>query len=82
MRWSLPKDGEIREIKKFAWWPTRTSDNVVVWFEKFFIEQRFETWSGRRGAWVDRKATDVVTWTTRVMTKGMQGINATIKNRP
>ena len=44
MRWNLKKFelGAKRTVKRFAFWPTRLSDNnTVVWLEHYHEEQEY-----------------------------------------
>lgn len=45
MRWKAdpaPKEGDTRERRKFAWFPTLIGDEVV-WLEQYGIKQRYIT---------------------------------------
>lgn len=35
-----PKAGDIKEIRCFAWWPTKVADKLI-WFEKYIIIEKF-----------------------------------------
>jgi hypothetical protein len=45
MRWSLPNPEEVRVVKRFAWLPTKLTDNTVVWLESFYVYQRWVCYS-------------------------------------
>lgn len=36
-----PQEGEGRVISKFAWMPTRTQDNYVVWLQCYYLHQEY-----------------------------------------
>lgn len=42
---SLPKEGDIRISKRFAWWPTRLYTDseyvITVWLRSFWIEEEY-----------------------------------------
>lgn len=43
MRWkadSTPKEGDTRNRRKFAWFPTLVGD-YIVWLERFGIEEKY-----------------------------------------
>jgi hypothetical protein len=43
MRWTpkppppLPKEGDTREIREFAWHPVEMSDGQMVWLERYIL---------------------------------------------
>lgn len=37
----LYKVGDKRWIRRFAFIPTRINDNIIVWFETFYVRQIF-----------------------------------------
>lgn len=49
MRWSVPRTGERRIIKRFALLPIEI-DNEYVWLEEVYIEQSY---SRNREKWIN-----------------------------
>lgn len=45
MRWSSPRPGDRRSVRRFAWLPTTMHGGVVVWLEMYSALQRFAIWS-------------------------------------
>ena len=43
MRWTRPKNGDTRKIKRFAFLPIRIHDDVR-WLEVVYIKQVFRIW--------------------------------------
>lgn len=66
MRWATakPKEGSIRTIKKFAWFPrTLTEQDYAVWLEYYTAEEEYtkvlEDYNGVVGwviSWVERRS--------------------------
>jgi hypothetical protein len=52
-----PKNGDVRDITRFAWFPTKvrqlgTGKQFIVWFGKYNVCQKFD----RGGTWTDNYA--------------------------
>ena len=43
MKWTKPKYGDKRTVKKFAWLPVDCENNIIVWFEYYDEEQAWES---------------------------------------
>lgn len=45
MKWALPKEDDIRYVKRFALWPIKVNDNqgnpYRVWFEPYMARQTY-----------------------------------------
>ncbi len=39
------KIGDIKTVRKFAWWPVRLTIYLNVWFQVYYIEYRLESFS-------------------------------------
>ena len=61
MKWQLPKEEDIRYVKRFALWPTKVTDNndkpYCVWLETYMARQTY---------WKNKVDTMVWTTTTRL----------------
>lgn len=44
MRWSNPKNGDIRIIKRFLLFP-KTVNNVTIWLETAYIKQEYKSFN-------------------------------------
>lgn len=40
MKWAIPKGGEKRVVRKFAWVPTKV-DTTAIWLEHYYAVQRY-----------------------------------------
>lgn len=55
MRWSTPKEGEVRWNWRFAWWPTQIpSLGTKIWLEWYYAE---EEWFAKTG-WSSKERLD------------------------
>jgi len=46
MKWTVttPEEGDTREVRRFAWWPTRMTDSgLVVWLDSYHETQVYES---------------------------------------
>lgn len=41
--------GSIREVKKFAWLPTKTDDDYIVWLEFYKLKQKYDYFINDKG---------------------------------
>lgn len=51
---SKPKLDSIRVTTKFAWLPTRTDDNYIVWLEFYMLTEKYTYWVTSSGSEVLR----------------------------
>ena len=42
MRWSSPRKGDLRKVRKFAWLPTECDEGVTVWLELYTAVEEFQ----------------------------------------
>ena len=47
--WQNLRDGDKREIYRFAWFPQRCSDGHTYWLRRLHLEQEWDSWHG--GNW-------------------------------
>jgi len=42
MKWAItqPREGDTREVRRFAWWPVQMSDSGIVVWLAFYVETR------------------------------------------
>lgn len=63
MRWKtkpIPKQGDTRWVKRFAWFPTKVDSGVMLWLESYYVRvkaRRMRTWSDE---WSDKIAWEIV----------------------
>ena len=66
MKWKAPRItmiGDIRIVKKFAWWPTRIDhDTTMVWLSCYNALQKYKS----RRIFIDEYTSDqfVISWET------------------
>lgn len=35
-----PKEGDVKEVRRFAWWPRKVGDKLI-WLERFIVVSKF-----------------------------------------
>lgn len=51
MKWNIPKKGDERIKRKFAWLPTQVSETEKIWMQFYYVHQTYNVFRGWDGTW-------------------------------